>query len=106
MFQGGKDVCFTLKVSHEGFAHGRITHLADHLFDGYPFDHIRKMQIARPVDGSHPTYTDYSLDQIAVSQGGARLELLFGSLNRASLQRLRNLLCFQENLYVFRIVIL
>jgi hypothetical protein len=85
MVEGCQDIGFSFKVAHQGLPHGGIANLADHFLDRHPLYHVWKMQVPRPVNSAHAPYTNNSLDQVTVCQGGARLELLVGSLNGASL---------------------
>ena len=76
MVECGEQVGFSLEVTDDCAAHQLVSRLVDHLFDRNHFDHIGKMQIAGAVNSSHSTHPDYILDQVAVGQGRAGIELL------------------------------
>ena len=75
----GKQICFALKVLHNGLTHQRIWGTVDHLFDRHQFGHIWKVHITGAIDRAHAAKPDNFLNQIPFAKCNACLKLALGN---------------------------
>lgn len=95
MFKRREQVCFAFKIANDCTAYQRVARLIDHFLDCYQLMNVGKMHITGAIDRPHAAHADYRLDQIAILQRGAGLELLTAQLAGFVIQVLGNLTRFQ-----------
>ena len=75
MGEGGQQVGLPLEVAHHHFVHGGVGGQVDHFLDRHHFGDVGKVQVAGPVNRTHPAAAVQRQDKVAVLQCDTRFQL-------------------------------
>ena len=98
MVQGGKNICFPLKILDNGLPDEWIGTGINHFLHSHQLDYILKSQVACPIYRSHSPHTNHILDQVPILQDGSGWQLLDRSWFLVKI--LRDAVCIQCTLPV------